>query len=495
MPEIHLTRVDWFIAAPLLWLAGAAVLLLLADAIQPSRRNNLFIALIGLVGAGIGLLPLLAELSRTQADLVGFSDMMRITEGGLILAMLCLGSAVACGFLAWNNLDRYEQGRHSTAFWTLLLIAPTGMLLTLWADHMVMLFLGIETLSLPLYAMAALRRREDASIEAGLKYFLLGAFASGFLAFGMASLYAGTGSMTTEAVGLAVSGGPQAIIGLGMILIGLFFKAGAAPYHLWVADVYQGSPTPVTALMAAGTKAAAFGALIRWMPGAEIADEHAWIVLGLLTLLLANFAALNQTNLKRMLALSGVAHAGILFLAMGAQIAQGGAPHWGTVNFYLVAYGLAALAGFGALEVLERRVGGISDGERLRGLGRRHPLLGAAPLYLHAQPGRRAVDRRLSGQVLRLRGTGAGRTLGLGHGGHPPDHSGLLLLPAGAGKPVHGRTGGGDGGCTASQGGLPCYSGRGGSCRPVPDLRSLAWSSARLLTRGDKDRRARSSGK
>jgi len=376
MQAYALTAADWSLAAPLLWASGTALLILLLDAFRPRPVIEAVLGLLGLAGAAWSCLPLL-QGETAGFTVAGGSPMLVVTPALAALALLCFGAAILAGFLAWRNLTRYEGGRHATAFWTLLLITPVGMAVTLWAGHFATLFLGIETLSLPLYVLAALRRNEADSIEAGLKYFLLGAFASGFLAFGMALLYAATGRMDPGAVAAAAGAGPLAVVGLGMMLVAVLFKVAAAPVHLWVADVYQGSPTPVTALMATGTKAAAAAALLRWAPGADLLGASGWAALATLTLVVGNFTALNQDNLKRMLALSGVAHVGILLYAFAARAAGVAlAESWSTLTFYLVAYGLAALTAFGALELLERRTGGRSDGEALRGIARRQPFLG-----------------------------------------------------------------------------------------------------------------------
>lgn len=373
--NIQLTATDWLLSGPMFWLAGAALAILLLDAVRPVRPLETLLGILGLVGAGFSCIPIWN--AAAQQELVGFSSMLRVSPALVVLGIVCIGAAVISGVLACKNLLNYEQERHTTAFWTLVLFSVLGMLLTLWANHMVTLFLGIETLSIPLYVLSALRRQESDSIEAGVKYFLLGAFASGFLAFGMALLYAATGEMTTAAILAAPEAGGLAVFGLGMMLISLLFKVAAAPFHLWVADVYQGSPTAVTTLMATGTKTATAAALLRWAPGSETLGPETWAILACLTLILGNFTALNQTNLKRMLALSGVAHVGILLFALAARAAGSGDEQtWQAISFYLVAYGLAATAGFGALEMLERRSGGTSDDEVLRGLARQYPLLG-----------------------------------------------------------------------------------------------------------------------
>ncbi|HEX9794275.1 MAG TPA: NADH-quinone oxidoreductase subunit N [Planctomycetota bacterium] len=376
MDPYSLSAADWLLAAPLLWLAAAALLVLVLDSVRPTPRLEAGVALGGMLGAALSMTPLLGREETAGFLVAGGGSMLRATPALAALAIFCVGAAAFAGFTALRGLCRHEGGRHGTAFWALVLLCPMGMILTLWADHMAALFLGIEILSLPLYVLAALRRADAGSVEAGIKYFLLGAFASGFLAFGMALVYAGTGDLGSGAVATAAESGGIGLVGAGLMLIALLFKVAAAPFHLWVADVYQGSPTPVTALMAAGTKAAAIAALMRWGPGPEMVPASGWALLGSLTLLVGNFSALNQGNLKRMLALSGVAHVGILFYAFAARAAGAEAEAWSTVTYYLVAYGLAALAAFGALELAERRSGGTSDEELLRGLARRQPLVG-----------------------------------------------------------------------------------------------------------------------
>ncbi|KAA3612745.1 MAG: NADH-quinone oxidoreductase subunit N [Planctomycetota bacterium] len=374
--ELGLTANDWLLAAPFLWLAGAGVLVLIWDAVRPQPLAEGIVSWIGLGLAAVACLPIL-EAVRTE-PVEAFSGMLSVNVPVIVLAILCLGAAAFCGIVAWRSLLPYEGGRHTTAFWTLLLFSTFGMVLTLWANHMATLFLGVECLSLPLYVLVALRRDQSDSIEAGLKYFLLGAFASGFMAFGMAMVYAATGDMSPAAISAAAEGSSLGVFGVALLLIALLFKVAAVPFHLWVADVYQGAPTPVTALMATGTKAATVAALLRWAPGGELMGPQSWAMLGCLTLLIGNLTALNQSNLKRMLALSGVAHVGILLFAFAAraaaETAEATSQIGDTLGYYLVAYGLAATAAFGALELLERRVG-HSESASLQGIARRQPLL------------------------------------------------------------------------------------------------------------------------
>jgi len=261
----------------------------------------------------------------------------------------------------------------------LMLTAPAGMMLMVGAGDLVVFFIGLELLSIPLYALAAFRRSRADSVEAGLKYFLLGSFSSAIFLYGSALLYVACGTLGIAGIlhhGLHTN---LAVAGVALVAASLFFKVSVFPFHLWVPDVYQGSPTPVTALMATGTKAAAFGFLIRLTPLFPHSALATVSAIALITMALGNLGALVQKDFKRMLAYSGVAHAGTLLLLLAGGIA--GADPAETMRaalYYMAAYLFTAMGAFGLIALLE------SDGERftrldsLRGLSRSRPGAAAA---------------------------------------------------------------------------------------------------------------------
>ncbi len=287
-----------------------------------------------------------------------------------------LASLIAMGRLPEKNTMRGE-------FYALLLFATGGAALLVQAQDMVALFIGLETLSIPAYILAAAVRSDPRSTEAGFKYFILGAFSSGFLVYGIALLYGASGGTGFSDIARAAANGawtesPLLVIGALMVLTGICFKIGAAPFHMWAPDVYQGSPTPATAFFATGVKAAAFTALIRILfvavPDMRIGPEETggWapIIQGLaiLTMVAANLAALVQTDVKRILSYSSIAHAGYLFI--GLLVGQEGAT---AMLFYLAVYTFMTAGAFAIVAYFERLGAGTSL-EEYRGLGRLSPL-------------------------------------------------------------------------------------------------------------------------
>lgn len=309
---------------------------------------------------------------------------------GLVLGGTWLADATSAGWgmifltsalLAWAFGQRYY--RTSRAFLgehdVLVLCTPIGMMMMAGAQNLVVFFIGLELLSIPLYCLAGFRRTRDDSVEAGIKYFVLGAFAVAIFLYGAALLYVDTGTLSL--VELRASGVSSALgaTGVAFMVASLFFKVGVFPFHLWVPDVYQGSPTPVTALMATGTKAAGLAFLLN---ASFLLPEGAapWIALiALLTMAAGNLGALVQDDLKRMLAYSGVAHAGTALIVVAGALA--GDPGEGATQaalYYMAAYVFTAGGAFGLISWLE------ADGERftrlasLRGLARRRPGIAAA---------------------------------------------------------------------------------------------------------------------
>ncbi len=295
-------------------------------------------------------------------------------------------------------MGRQEENQLRGEFYALLLFSSAGAVLIAQAHDLITLFLGIETLSIPAYILAASDRANKKSAEAGFKYFILGAFSSGFLIFGIALLFGASGSFTYQAIAEATSKGwtdsPLLIIGTLMVLFGLLFKVGAVPFHMWVPDVYQGAPTPTTALFATGIKAAALAAMFRLiftaipeMAESPIEDKTmGWYplfqVVAIITMTAANLTALLQTDVKRILAYSSIAHAGYLLLGFLAD-KQG----LSAMLFYLTAYIAMTAGAFIAVMYFEKTTKGTNLTD-YKGLGRKAPLTAAAmSLFLFSLAG------------------------------------------------------------------------------------------------------------
>jgi NADH-quinone oxidoreductase subunit N len=254
------------------------------------------------------------------------------------------------------------------------------------ANDLIVMFLGLEILSIAVYVLAAMHLRRIQSQEAAIKYFVLGAFSSAFFLYGIALVYGATGSTNFTRLTAAAATGTRDIVlvlGVGLILVGLGFKMSAAPFHMWAPDVYQGAPTTVTTFIATASKAAAFAALIRLLLGAlRAAPLNAvpllW-ALAVVTMTVGNLAAVAQSNLKRMLAYSSVAHVGYMMVGL----VSGGAQGAGAILYYLFAYSFTTVGTFGVLSLCERAGEEATDVADYAGLGRRHPLLaGALTLFL-----------------------------------------------------------------------------------------------------------------
>ena len=286
-----------------------------------------------------------------------------------------------------------QSGDQVTEVYPLTLFAVAGMLLFPISSDLITLFVALEMLSLPLYLMAGLsRRRRLASQESALKYFLLGAFSSAFFLFGAAYLYGFSASISFAGIREAVVGGGGndvlLLIGIAFLSIGLLFKVGAVPFHAWSPDVYQGAPTPVTAFMAAATKVAAFGAMLRIYYTAFANAQWSWTPMlsgiAIITMLLGSLVAIAQRDVKRMLAYSSIAHAGFLLSGVIALNKAG----LDATLFYLFAYGVATVGAFGVVTLVRDSAGEVTDLNRWKGLGKRSPFAASAfALFLLAFAG------------------------------------------------------------------------------------------------------------
>ena len=345
---------------PELLLTGWALVVLLVvswrhDTAEDSRLAGwLSFAGVALSGAG------LAALWVNHAAPDGLAQMVALDPFRYGAAAVALVSAGATILLSLGYLER--ERLLAPEYYPLILLATAGMMFLSGAEDLIVLFLGLEVMSVAVYVLAGYNRTNAFSAEAALKYFLIGAFASGFLLYGIALVYGATGVTNLSLAGAQLAGKPlplMASLGLGLLLIGFGFKVAAVPFHMWAPDVYDGSPTPVTGFMATGVKAAAFAALVRVLLEAFPAAIGVWqpIVAGLAiaSMVLGNLAALAQRSLKRMLAYSSVAHAGYLLTAVWPGTPAGA----GSVLLYLLAYSLTTLAAFGFLSALGR--GGERD--------------------------------------------------------------------------------------------------------------------------------------
>ena len=292
----------------------------------------------------------------------------------MILLAAALTVLMSVKYFSDEGLDLYE-------YFVLLLFASAGMMFMVSGTHLLVIFVGLETLSISIYVLAGCLPANVKSKEAALKYLILGGFSSAIFLYGAALLYGTAGSLGLADLGEFFHGGtitPTAKVGRGLLLIGFAFKAAAVPFHMWTPDVYEGAPTPLTAYMAVGVKAAAFAAFVRVFFGALPELQASWSqvlwVVAALTMILGNFAALVQQNIKRMLAYSSIAHAGYILVGM----VGGGDAGASGVLYYLLAYTFTNLGAFAVVALVGRKGEANNMLDDYRGLGRTHPALAVA---------------------------------------------------------------------------------------------------------------------
>lgn len=360
--------------APLIILVAAAIVVLIADLMIRAKRALGWLSLIAVLGALAALLFLRPATPEMQTMALA-DGLGRLASFGILIAA---GLAI---LLAFDRVTDFTT--HTGGYYALLLVATAGMVVLAEASDFLTLFLGLEILSLALYIMVGLYRRDLRSGEASLKYFLLGAFATGFLLYGIALIYGASGTTNLAALAKAIAPlsvplpfAPLLPIGVGLLLVGLGFKVALVPFHMWTPDVYQGAPTPVTAFMSVGTKLAAFVALIRVLASLT-SYERPWLlalaVLAALSMTLGNLAALRQSSLKRMLAYSSIAHAGYVLIGLAASNPAG---TQGAL-YYLLAYTFMNLGAFGAVLAMQRPDLNDVTMEEITGLSARRPALAA----------------------------------------------------------------------------------------------------------------------
>ena len=374
------TYTDYYTLIPYLILTVWACVLLLVDLFIPKGRKGTtaFLASLG-IAISLGY-----AITQTGIESTGFSGMVTLDGFSTFANILLLFSGLFAIALAYGYNKR--MGIERGEYYTLLLFSLTGMILMAQAGDLIMVFLALELLSIPLYVLSAISRKLQ-SEESGVKYFLLGAFASGFVVYGTALIFGATGSTHLVSIfAQAASGETSGLlltIGAALLLVGFGFKVAAVPFHMWTPDVYQGAPTSVTAFMAAGAKIAGFVALFRVFVTAfpAIASDLTDILwaLSALTMIVGNLVAISQTNIKRMLAYSAIAHAGYILMAFvpygnekvaSTAIAAG--------MFYLVAYAISNFGSWSVVIALEKAEGKGLEIEDYAGLAKKHPALAVA---------------------------------------------------------------------------------------------------------------------
>ncbi|MEU3919171.1 NADH-quinone oxidoreductase subunit NuoN [Streptomyces sp. NPDC029004] len=421
--KIPSPTIEYAQLAPALIVVGAAVVGVLVEALVPRRARyytQVFLTVVALAAAFAAVVALAAGGYGTTKAHIAAMGAIAVDGPALFLqGTILLASLVAVFTFAERRLDPAAHGNRIDSFaaqaasvpgsdgekaavkagftttevFPLVLFAITGMLIFPAANDLLMLFIALEVFSLPLYLLCALARRKRLlSQEAAVKYFLLGAFSSAFLLFGIALMYGYAGSVSYARIADVVDGSVRTIdpaladtmgndalllIGGAMILMGLLFKVGAVPFHMWTPDVYQGAPTPVTGFMAAATKVAAFGALLRLLyvvlPGLRWDWRPVMWAIAIVTMLGGAIVAITQTDIKRLLAYSSIAHAGFILAGVIAATPAG----ISSVLFYLAAYSFVTIGAFAVVTLVRDAGGEATHLSKWAGLGRRSPLVAA----------------------------------------------------------------------------------------------------------------------
>jgi len=395
-------EINWFALSPMLTLLVGTLVLMLAGALTPQWPKGLYAFATATIAGAAGVLAMVQWDDITDngtrtlvAGVIAFD-----TLSMFITITICIG-VILVAMLS----DDYLRGTPNDGpeVYALYMVAAIGGIVMASANDLIVLFLGLETLSLALYVLASSNRRSNESAESGIKYFVLGGFASAFFLYGIALVYGATGTTNISEMVAALQGGVDpfgneslALAGIALLIVGLGFKVAAVPFHVWAPDVYQGAPTPVTAFMASVGKVAAFAAMLRVLVIGLPFYRDDWRpiiwVLALLSLVVGSVLAVVQTNVKRMLAYSSISHAG--FILVGVEAAAHGAgeadpgPGMPAVVLYLLLYSVLVIGSFAVVTVVSRNAGGDTGLDSFKGLARRRPTLALAfTVFLLAQAG------------------------------------------------------------------------------------------------------------
>lgn len=378
MNDYAFSAADLMPLVPELTLVGAAFALLMLDLFIDERRRGLVhdLAVVALIAAA----TMFAVGYGGQGVVLG-EMFVRDAMADTLKLVVCVVSAMAMiysyGFLQ-------ERGLYKGEIAVLMLFSVVGMMLMISAGNLVMIYLGLEMLALCSYALVALDRDSPVASEASMKYFVLGSLASGLLLYGMSLVYGATGSLNFDAIHLSTVSSPMMLTGMAFMVAGIAFKFGAAPFHMWLPDVYHGAPTPITLFIGAAPKLAAFAMTYRLLESGIGPLDTEWRTLlggiAAVSLVIGNLIALAQTNLKRMLAYSTISHVGFLFMGL----AGGGSEGYAAAMFYAIAYAIMSAAAFGAIIVLSRRGFEADRIDDYKGLNARSPWMAGLVLCVMA---------------------------------------------------------------------------------------------------------------
>lgn len=371
-----LPEVNWSAVMPSIILTVVGITVLCWD-LWMKEQDRKYLAWLSLVGVASAAFISYALWERNES---AFNGMLALDAYALFFnQIICL----ATGMTILMSRDYIEHNELPAGeYYALLLFAAVGMMLMAAATDLIVIFLGLETMSMAVYVLAGIRRQNVKANEAALKYFLLGAFASGFFLYGAALVYGATGSVKLGEVAVYINthlstgqSSPLLLAGMALLMVGFGFKIAAAPFHVWAPDVYEGAPTTITAFMAVGVKAAAFASFARvfLLTFGEIQGQWQWILwlVAVVTMIVGNLTALVQDNIKRMLAYSSIAHAGYLLVAMVAGSEIGGP----ALLYYLVAYGVMNLGAFAVVVAVGKKGEANEEFNDYCGLGFRYPGL------------------------------------------------------------------------------------------------------------------------
>jgi NADH-quinone oxidoreductase subunit N len=388
--SLHTPHVDWFGLGPVFALVGTSFVALLCAVLVPRALRRPVAACVAAAGftAGIVLaIWLYVDSANGHTIVSGAFYRDRWTAlGQVVLCALGLATTLLAveHIPAWGrNADLARRDDHVAEFFALLLASGAGMVFFVGAANLMVLFLSLEWFSIALYVMCAVDYDLESSLEAGLKYLIVGSFGAGALLFGSALVYGATGKISFHGIAAAVAsqgltGDTFVVVGIALIVAGLGFKMSAAPFHMWTPDVYEGAPTTVTAWMSSATKVAALLLTFRLMTTAFPHDQHLWgwafAIVATASLAIGNFAALVQRNVKRILAYSSISHAGFMLIGLSAGSALGGR----ALMYYLIPYSAMAFGSFAVVAARERELGAPVTLDNLAGFGWERPFLGVA---------------------------------------------------------------------------------------------------------------------